>query len=162
ADGSYIRENGYYKWLQPVREAARRMTSLGFVSLDNQTPIIKHVNDSVDALHILHRELRRGGGFFKYMFQCREIEGYRAFAVPVEEAWRLHNESQKGLSDGARSRFAMSTEWGKLEIALVTEGSTFGEGAGEAFKDGVIVFKIHRSPFTAPTQGDAVIAKRNP
>lgn len=172
ADGTYRQENGRYVLIKPVAEAIENMGRLPFVSMDNQTPVIKNVNDSVDALHLLHRELRRNGISFKYIFQCREIEGHKAFAVPVEEAWRLHNESQKGISDGGRSTFAMSTEWGKMEVVTVTEGAKdlaltgLKEGAGDAanaiFGDGLVVMRIHRSPFTADTQGDIVIARRNP
>ena len=84
--------------------------------------------------------------------------------MPVEEAWRIHNEAQKGLSDGSRSRFAMSTEAGKLEVMSVTAAApTMSEtGAGALFGDSLVVFKIHRSPFEALSQGDVVIARSNP
>ncbi len=146
--GHYRKENGYDVWLTPVSEARRNMAQLDFVSLDNQTPVIRRVNDSVETLHLLHRALRRGGIAFKYVFQCRKIEGHNAFAVPVEESWRLHNESQKGLSDGSKSRFAMSTEDGKLEVVSVTND--------------LVIMKIYRSPHAAHTQGDVIIARRNP
>ncbi len=168
----YKQENGHYVWLASVKQAMAHLGSLAFVSFDNQTPVILHVNDDAQALHLLHRELRRGGVSFKYIFQCREIEGHKAFAVPVEEAWRLHNQAQKGLSDGARSRFALSTEWGKLEVVSVTDGtgdlSMNGlpeEAAApmqSVFGEGLIIMKMHRSPFAAHTQGDIVIARRNP
>ena len=99
------------------------MASLPFVSMDNQTPIILHVNNKPETMHLLHEELRRKGIKPKYIFQCREIEGHKAFAVPVEEAWRIHTASQQGLSDACRSRFAMSTEWGKLEVVSVIDGT---------------------------------------
>ena len=172
ADGSYKQENGHPVLLKPVAMALENMGRLPFVSMDNQTPVIKNVNDSAESLHLLHRELRRNGVSFKYIFQCREIEGHKAFAVPVEDAWRLHNESQKGISDGGRSTFAMSTEWGKLEVVTVTGGSgdlanaglpdDVAETAGAIFDEGLIIMRIHRSPFTAGTQGDVVSARRNP
>jgi L-lysine 2,3-aminomutase len=159
ADGSYRQEKDRYVWLKPVQQAVDNMSSVGFVSMENQTPVIRGVNDSVEALHLLHRELRRGGIAFKYIFQCREIEGHKAFAVPVEEAWRLHNESQKGISDGGRSRFAMSTEWGKMEVVTVSEA---GDALGAGGNGTLVMMKIHRSPFEATTQGDIVIARGNP
>jgi len=172
AQGNYRMENGYRLWLKPVQKALENMSGLSFVSLDNQTPMIKGVNDSVEAMHILHQELKRSGVKSKYIFQCREIEGHKAFAVPVEQAWRIHTDSQKGLSDAARSRFAMSTEWGKLEVFSVTEAmpnasllslSDEKAGAAEAlFGEGLIVFKVHRSPLAAHSQADLVIARRNP
>ena len=172
AEGRYREENGYRVWLKPVKKAVETMLGLDFVSLDNQTPIIKNVNDDAEMLHILHQELKRVGIKSKYIFQCREIEGHKAFAVPVEQAWRIHTESQKGLSDAARSRFAMSTEWGKLEVISVTDGMPsdtalpLAEGQPAAaqalFGDGLVIMKVHRSPFAAHSQCDLVIARRNP
>ncbi|MDE3061320.1 MAG: hypothetical protein KGJ06_09945, partial [Pseudomonadota bacterium] len=102
----------------------------------------------------------------------REIEGHKAFAVPVEEAWRIHTASQQGLSDACRSRFAMSTEWGKLEIVSVIDGlpeslleslpEEVAAAALKIFGDGIVVLKMHRSPASAETQGELVIARRNP
>lgn len=158
--GQYVRnERGYLRWLQPVQQALRNVQQLGFVTLENQTPVIARVNDDVASLRLLHEELRRMGVKPKYLFQCREIEGHSAFAVPVEQAWRLHNEAQKGLSDTARSRFAMSTEAGKLEVVSVIDGPLRGT---HAFDDGLVVMKVHRSPASAGTQGDLIIARRNP
>lgn len=147
--GRYVKsERGYHRWLSPVREAVNSVQQLGFVTLENQTPIIARVNDDAGSLRLLNEELRRAGIKPKYLFQCREIEGHTAFAVPVETAWRLHNDSQKGLSDTARSRFTMSTEAGKLEVVSVVEN--------------LIVMKVHRSPSSAETQGELIIARRNP
>ncbi len=170
--GAYVKENHYFKWLDAVKKAVQGVTSLSFVSLDNQTPMIARVNDNSSTLHLLHEELRRNGIKPKYTFQCREIEGHKAFAVPVEKAWQIHTDSQKGLSDAARSRISMSTEWGKLEVVSVIEG--FNEQlladmpvdardiAYEQFGNGLVVLKIHRSPHSADSQGDLVIARRNP
>ena len=57
AEGNYKKENGHYVWLKPVQQALENMQGLSFVSLENQTPIIRHVNDTVEAQHILHREI---------------------------------------------------------------------------------------------------------
>ena len=167
AKGAYvITPQGYYKWLDPVREALSQVQQFDFVSLENQTPIIARVNDNAESLRLLQEELRRNNIKPKYLFQCREIEGHRAFAVPVEHAWQLHNEAQKGLSDTARSRFAMSTEWGKLEVVSVIEGPLAQEHCGQdiagVFGEGLVVMKVHRSPSSANTQGDLVIARSNP
>lgn len=170
AEGNYIpNESGAgRRWMPESRAAIRRMLDLGFVSIENQTPIVQRVNDDPRALHILHEELRFFGVKPKYIFQGRKIEGYQAFSLPVEETWRIHNEAMKGLSDTARSRLAMSTRWGKLEIVGVTdpmdavpEGDAFA-GLAKALGQGIVIFKTHRSPYTAETQGDLVIARRNP
>lgn len=167
AGNRYIRnEQGYHQWLAPVAAALDAVRNYGFVSLENQTPIIARVNDDAQALRLLHEELRRHNIKPKYLFQCREIEGHTAFAVPVEKAWALHNDSQKGVSDTARSRFTMSTEAGKLEVVSVIDGPGIIDSRspmiGRVFGDGVIVMKVHRSPHAAGTQGDLIIARRNP
>lgn len=169
--GHYKMENGYHVWLKPVRQALESLSVLGFVEFTNQTPLIKQVNDNADVLHLLHRALQHGGVASKYIFQCREIEGHKAFALPVETAWRLHNESQKGLSDGSRSRFVMSVEAGKTEVISVIDAYPDGRKAsfdqstsvGRLFEEGLVIMKLHRSPAgAAASQGDLIIARRNP
>lgn len=172
--GNYIpNESGSgYKWMEMSRMAVRRMLELGFVSVENQTPIISKVNDDVEAIHILHEEIRRMGIKPKYLFQGRDIEGHKAFSLPVEEAWRIHNEAMKGISDAGRSRFAMSTEWGKMEIISVVDKLEMPEDLAippsvrmllnEVLGDGLVIFRSHRSPHEAESMGDVVIAKRNP
>jgi len=148
-----------------VETAIRKLRSRAYVTLENQTPIIDGVNDDADAVRSLHQELKRLGVNNHYMFQCREIEGHRAFAVPVETAWRIHAESQHGLSGIERSRFCLSTEAGKMEVVSVIDGdprlAQIGGAMGEALADGVVVFKLHRTPDES-RQSDLVIARRNP
>jgi len=165
-NGEYVKgENGSLMRNRHVWKAVKSLRSRPYVTLENQTPIIDSVNDNADALALLQRELKRMGVNNHYFFQCREIEGHRAFAVPVETAWRLHKESQYGLSGIERSRFALSTEAGKMELVSVIEGDermrgVYGE-LGDALADGVVIFRLHRTP-CKDRQGDLVIARRNP
>jgi lysine 2,3-aminomutase len=173
-NGNYIEEhNGRMQWIEAAEYAVSELGRRNYVSMENQTPIIYQVNDDADALRLMQKELRSRKIRNHYYFQCREIEGHRAFAVPVEESWRIHNESQKGLSGIEKSRFAMSTEWGKMEVMSMIDGANIKELAKglprdaqilaqELFGDGLIFFKIMRSPHGASTQGQMVIAKRNP
>lgn len=154
-NGDYIKQTNGYKVLDLIKKALHNMQTLDFVSLENQTPIINSVNANKETLHLLHEELRRLGVKPKYIFQCREIEGHKHFAMKVEDSWKIHNDAMRGLSDTARSRFAMSTEYGKLEVVSVIEKT-------KGFKDGLIILKVHRSPFEAEAQGDIIIARRNP
>ena len=122
AQGNYIEEhNGRFQWIEQVEEAVKQLGRRDFVSMENQTPIIFQVNDDSDALRLMQKELRSRKIRNHYYFQCREIEGHRAFAVPVETTWAIHNDSQRGLSGIEKSRFAMSTEWGKLEVVSVID-----------------------------------------
>lgn len=163
-----------YRWMGVSKQAVENMLSLSFVSMENQTPIILKVNDREQDLRILHEECRRMGIKTKYIFQSRDIEGHKAFSLPVEKAWHIHTAAMRGLSDSARSRFSMSTEWGKLEVISVIDAITEqSEGfenlpfalqmvLKEFLGDGLAVFRSYRSPHDAQSQGDLIIAKRNP
>ncbi len=175
-DGHYIENEGGggYQWMPTSRRAVELMLSKPFITVENQTPLVSKVNDDEPSIRILHEELRRMGIKFKYIFQGRDIQGHKAFSVPVEASWELHNAAMKGLSDTARSRFSMSTEWGKMEIVSVIDAlelpkdelkalpGRLGDILDTLLGDGLIIFKSHRSPFEAETQGDLIIAKRNP
>ena len=173
-NGDYIEEhNGRMQWIESTENAVAELGRRNFVSMENQTPIIYQVNDNADELRLMQKELRSRKIRNHYYFQCREIEGHRAFAVPVEESWALHNESQKGLSGIEKSRFVLSTEWGKMEVSGVIDAANIEELAGdmpadakalaeEMFGEGLIFFKIMRSPHGAGSQGEVIIAKRNP
>ena len=165
-NGDYVRDERGRPLRNPlVEQAATRLRARPFVTLENQTPIIDGVNDDADALRLMQQELKRMGVNNHYFFQCREIEGFRAFAVPVEKAWKLHAESQHGLSGIERSRFALSTEAGKMEMVSVIDGDerlrSLGGELGEALADGLVVFRLHRTPHS-DRQSDIVIARRNP
>lgn len=171
--GEYITlSDGRYKRIEVTENAIRNLRGRSYVTLENQTPIIDGVNDSWEDIRLLQKELKRIGVNNHYYFQCREIEGHKAFAVPVEKAWDIHRKSQVGLSGIEKSRFAMSTEVGKLEVISVMEKPDFAllgiklpeaaqQFADALLGDGLIFFKMHRTPDPS-IQGDLVIARRNP
>ncbi len=148
--GNYIPEGKGYKWLNVVRTAIGNLSDRHrYISMENQTPIIYKVNDNPTSLRILQKEMYHAGIGNHYLFQCREIEGHKAFAVPVETSWAIYTESQKGLSGVEKqARFVMSTEIGKMEVIGLTHGN--------------VIFKLMRSPGGAQTQGHIIIAKSNP
>lgn len=170
--GNYVHTENGFRWLDVSRQAVLSLARLPFVSMENQTPMISRVNDDADTLRLLHQELRRMNIRPKYIFQNREIEGHRAFAVPVETAWRIHTDAMRGVSDTGRSRFALSTAYGKMELVSVIDGmddatlsdapAETGEAMRALFGDGLVIFKLHRAPFDAEAQGDLIIARRNP
>jgi len=118
-----------------------------WISLDNQAPIIRGVNDDPKALHILQKQLFRHGISAHYFFQCRMIEGHKFFAVPVEKTLKIFSESQVGLSGvEKKARLCMSTEQGKVEVIGTTNDR--------------IIFRVHRHP-EAGCLGSIVMAKRD-
>lgn len=140
-----------YKWLPAVLEPVQELLKRGtFVSLQNQTPIIKAVNDSPAILRMLQRELCARGLGNHYIFQCRDIPGKLSFALPVESAWEIFTESQKGLSGiEKQARFVMSTEQGKIEVVNVSGG--------------LVTFKVVRCPSSASyREGDIIVCKSRP
>lgn len=175
----YLRnENGSYKWRDTARDAVDQLLSRGFVRLYNQCPIIADVNDHSPALHFMQKELHRVGITNHYLFQCREIEGHRAFAVPVEETLEIYRDAQRGLSGIERTKFAMSTKWGKMEVIgkfdMTSAISAFESNLKDkvpsaivdaikaAIEDEFMIFRIVRSPYKGETYGGIIIARSNP
>ncbi|MFP4098188.1 MAG: hypothetical protein ACLFU1_05330 [Alphaproteobacteria bacterium] len=162
--GRYIKNTSGtgLKWIAENARAVNALKSLPFVTLQNQTPMITGVNDDPKALHLLHQELNRMGIKPKYVFQNRTIQGYRAFSLPLEEAWWIHKKAMEGLSDDGRSRFAMSTKRGKLEVISVTglENETKRPNGTEK-TNGIVILKKHRVPHTNEL-GGVIILKSNP
>ncbi|MDB2415414.1 hypothetical protein N9W34_06555 [Rickettsiales bacterium] len=171
--GKYIKQDdGGFKRIEITENAISRLRSRNYITLENQAPIIDKVNDDPNALRLLQKELKRIGVNNHYYFQCREIEGHRAFAVPVEKAWEIHRQSQYGLSGIEKSRFAMSTEYGKMEVIGALDKPDFSKLDVNIPKellsffesllgDGLIIFKMHRTP-NHSNQNALIVAKRNP
>ena len=161
AGGDYIDDGaGFYEWVPAARRAVDAVVERGWISVENQSPIIKGVNDDPGALRILQRTLKRVGIENHYFFCGRDIVAYRAFNVPIETAWRTLNESQKGLSGvEAHARLSITHYKGKTEVSAVTDRPVQGLAGSE---DGVVVFKILRSAADAPDRGKMCIVGRNP
>ena len=123
ANGEYLRdEHGILQWVPatPARPCAAWL-SRGWLTVENQAPIIRGINDDPDALRILQREFKRAGGENHYFFCGRDIVAYKAFNVPIETAWQTLNESQKGLSGiESHARLSITHYKGKTEVNAVT------------------------------------------
>ena len=118
------------------------------------------VNDDPDALRILQRTLKAAGVENHYFFGGRNIVAYKAFNVPIETAWHILNDSQRGLSGvEAHARMTCVHFKGKTEVAAVTEEPIPGLPGAE---NGVVIFKVLRSPADARDRGKTAIVGRNP
>jgi hypothetical protein len=136
------------------------VVSRGWLRVENQSPIIRGVNNDPDALRIMQRALKRVGAENHYFFCGRDIIAHKAFNVPIEEAWRILNESQKGLSGvEAHARLSITHYKGKTEVVAVTEGPIPGV---EGTEGGVVIFKLIRSAAGAEERGKVCIVRRNP
>jgi L-lysine 2,3-aminomutase len=160
-DGEYVQNpDGTLRWNERTRRAMDGVVSRGWVSVENQAPIIKGVNDDPDALRIMQRTLKRVGVENHYFFCGRDIVAHRAFNVPIETAWQILNESQKGLSGvETHARLSITHYKGKTEVVAVTNQAI--PGVPES-KHGVLIFKNLRSALDAPDRGKVCIVGRNP
>lgn len=160
-EGNYIEDpQGGLLWLPSTRRAVDELGRREWLSIDNQAPIIKGINDDPDALRIMQRELRRHRVENHYFFCGRDIVGHKAFNVPIEEAWRILNTSQKGLSGvEGHARLSITHYKGKTEVVAVTNQPIKGVPLSDK---GVVIFKLLRSAKDAPDKGKIAIAGRNP
>ncbi|MAO19474.1 MAG: hypothetical protein CMJ35_12045 [Phycisphaerae bacterium] len=159
--GNYIRnEHGICKWVDDTEKAMRGLLSRGWVTVENQTPIIKDINDDPDALRLMQREMKRIGADNHYFFCGRDIVAYKAFNIPIEKAWEIHNESQKELSGvESHARLSITHYKGKTEVVAVTNEPIAGLPGSE---NGVVIFKLLRNAGTAPDRFKVCIVGRNP
>ncbi len=160
-NGEYVRDgHGFCQWIPATGEAMRNLVSRGWLTVENQAPIIKGINDDADALRILQREFKRAGGENHYFFCGRDIVAYKAFNIPIEKAWQILNDSQKGLSGIEKhARLSITHYKGKTEVAAVTSEPIPGLKGSE---NGVVIFKILRNAGGAPDAGKVCIVGRNP
>ena len=161
ADGNYISEpRGGLKWIEDTKKAIHAINQRNWITLDNQAPIINGINNNPDMLRIMQRELRRNKVENHYFFCGRDIIGHRAFNVPIEEAWRILNESQKGLSGvETHARLSITHYKGKTEVSAVTDRPLPGVPGAE---NGFVVLKLLRSAASAPDRGKVCLVGRNP
>ena len=159
--GAYMEDpEGGLVWVEDTKRSIRELGRREWITIDNQAPIIAGINDDPDALRILQRELKRNRVENHYFFCGRDIIGHKAFNVPIEEAWRILNDSQKGLSGvETHARLSITHYKGKTEVAAVTERALPGVRRTE---NGFVVLKLLRSVADAPDRGKTTIVGRNP
>ena len=160
-DGHYIEDSsGILKWIPASDKAMKGLVSRGWISVENQSPIIKQINDDPDALRIMQRALKRVGADNHYFFCGRDIVAHRAFNVPIETAWDVLNESQKGLSGvETHAKLSITHYLGKTEVSAVTNEPIPGLAGSE---NGVVILKLLRNAAGAPLRGKVCILGRNP
>jgi len=160
-EGNYLEDaRGCKQWIPATGEAMRGLASRGWLTVENQAPIIRGINDDPDKLRILQREFKRAGGENHYFFCGRDIIAYKAFNLPIESAWKVLNESQKGLSGiEAHARLSITHYKGKTEVNAVTNEPIPGLTGSE---NGVVIFKLLRNAADAPDRGKVCIVGRNP
>ena len=156
--------NGTSQQWNPVTrrplDARRGLAGLA-ARVENQAPIIKGINDNPDALRTMQRELYRAGVGNHYFFCGRDIVAYKAFNVPIEDAWQHASTNRRKGCPASRThaRLSITHYKGKTEVAAVTNEPIPGLAGGE---NGVLIFKILRNALDAPDRGKVCIVGRNP
>ena len=160
-EGNYVEDaQGFKQWVPDTGRAMRGLIQRGWLTVENQSPIIRNINDDSDYLRIMQRELKRAGAENHYFFCGRDIVAYKAFNVPIERAWNILNDSQKGLSGiENHARLSITHYKGKTEVNAVTNEPIPGLAGSE---NGVVIFKILRNAGSAPDRGKVCIVGRNP
>jgi len=96
------------------------------VSLVNQTPLVKGVNDDPDVLTELFSKLSYIGVPPYYVFLCRPTLGNETYSVPVEKGYEIFEKARIRCSGLAkRARLVMSHESGKIEVIGMTQEQIF-------------------------------------
>ena len=118
------------------------------VSLVNQTPLVKGVNDDPDVLADLFSKLSFIGVPPYYVFLCRPTLGNETYSVPIERGYEIFEKSRTLCSGLAkRARLVMSHESGKIEVVGMTEDQIFFKYARSADKDNNARFlAFYRNP----------------
>lgn len=103
------------------------------IIVNNQTVLLKGVNDDPKVLAELQNDLTKKGIIPYYLFQCRPVKGVvNQFQLSLKESVELVNEARKLMNGHSkRARLCMSHETGKIEI--------LGELNGE------MLFKYHQA-----------------
>lgn len=103
------------------------------IIVNNQTVLLKGVNDSPVTLAKLQNDLVKKGIVPYYIFQCRPVRGVKnQFQLPLEESLQIVEDAKKMMhGHSKRIKFIMSHDSGKIEI--------LGKFKGE------MLFKYHQS-----------------
>lgn len=106
--------------LTPVAVAALDKARQAGLSIVNQCPIVRGVNDDPAVLAELFRALSFAGIAPYYLFQGRPTAGNRPFETTIVESFFLFEEAKRRVSGLAkRARLVMSHASGKVEIVGV-------------------------------------------
>ena len=118
------------------------------LSLLNQTPLVRGVNDDPDVLAELFNTLAYMGVQPYYLFQCRPTKGNGIYSLTLEESLDIFENAQNRCSGLAKSaRLVMSHATGKMEIVGKSEEHIF--------------IRYHRLPDPESVSG-IMAMKRNP
>lgn len=97
------------------------------VVVNNQTVLLRGVNDDPRVMAELQNKLVSIGVNPYYIFQCRPVKRVKSsFQVPLAEGYRIMEEAKKKMSGHSkRFKYMMSHKTGKIEIVGVKGGHMY-------------------------------------
>ncbi len=97
------------------------------VIVDNQTVLLKGVNDDPETLAELQNELVSIGVIPYYLFQCRPVKRVKSnFQVPLHKGYEIVEAAKKRLNGHSkRFKYMMSHQTGKIEIVGIMDDSIY-------------------------------------
>lgn len=96
------------------------------VIVNNQTVLLRGVNDSPDVLAELMNNLVKVNINPYYIFQCRPVKRVKHFQVPLCEGYRIVENAKKSLNGySKRFRYVMSHRTGKIEIVGIIDNEMY-------------------------------------
>ncbi|BDC36220.1 MAG: KamA family radical SAM protein [Candidatus Methanoliparum thermophilum] len=96
------------------------------VLVNNQTVLLKGVNDDPEILAELMNQLVSIGVSPYYVFQCRPVKRVTHFQVPLIKGYRIIKETKNMLDGfGKRFRYIMSHKTGKIEIVGMIDNEIY-------------------------------------
>lgn len=111
----------HYNHPRELTEESMRAISIlqnAGLALNNQTVLLRGVNDNAKTMTELMKRLTVAGIMPYYVFQCRPVKGVKnQFQVPFRRGHEIIEHSKRHLNGMAkRFRFCLSHETGKIEI----------------------------------------------
>lgn len=97
------------------------------ITINNQTVLLKGVNDNPETLANLQRNLARIGVIPYYVFQCRPVKRVKHhFQVSLKDGYEIIKQARTML-DGysKRFRYVMSHKTGKIEIVGIKNNKIY-------------------------------------
>ncbi len=97
------------------------------IIINNQTVLLKGVNDDPDIIAELQNKLSGIGIIPYYVFQCRPVKRVKqSFQVPLYKGWTIVNKAKLKLNGHSkRFRYVMSHHTGKVEILGIVDDEMY-------------------------------------
>ncbi len=103
--------------ITPEAERACAMLAGAGIPLGNQSVLMRGINDNIEVMTKLCRELMRIRVRPYYVYQCQTLSGTRHFRTPIEEGIELMRNLQGYTSGLAVPKYILDTPYGKIPIA---------------------------------------------